>query len=57
MHICTFSIICCMLELVFGLYIKNGDISHEIILPASARGESRKFRKGWLGHLPTCQLY
>ncbi|CAH3023365.1 unnamed protein product, partial [Porites evermanni] len=24
---------------------------------ASARGGSRKFRKGWLGHLPTCQLY
>ena len=25
----------------------------ELILPASARGGSRKFRKGWLGHLPT----
>ena len=21
------------------------------------RGRSRKFRKGWLGHLPTCQLH
>ena len=29
----------------------------ELILPASARGGSRKFRKGWLGHLPTFQLY
>jgi len=24
---------------------------------ASARGRSRKFRKRWPGHLPTCQLY
>ncbi|CAH3172622.1 unnamed protein product, partial [Porites lobata] len=23
---------------------------------AAARGGSRKFRKGWLGHLPTCQV-
>ena len=28
----------------------------ELILPASARGGSRKIRKGWLGHLPTCRL-
>ena len=42
-----------MLKLVFGLYIKNGEISHEIILPASARGESRNSEKGgW----DTCTL-
>ena len=40
-----------------NIKLSNGEISHELILPASARGGSRKFRKGWLGHLPTCQLY
>ena len=32
---------------------KNGEVSPELILPAAARGGSRKFRKEWLGHLPT----
>ena len=28
-----------------------------LVSTESARGESRKFSKGWLGHLPTSQLY
>ena len=36
---------------------KLSKTSHELILPAFTRGGSRKFIKGWLGHLPTCQLY
>ena len=35
--------------------LMNSSYQHLII--SACRGGSRKFRKGWLGHSPTCQLY